>query len=124
MCNSDISNMHPSHPLKPAVFYILLALMDGDRHGYAVMQDVRERSGGRLAMYSGSFYRHLLGLMDAGLVMEVSGSGNAKDKDPRRGVSYRLTAQGKRAIEAERERLEELLRGFGPLRPAARKGRS
>ena len=116
--------MPSPQPLKPAIFYILLALMDGDRHGYAVMQDVRERSGGRMAMYSGSFYRHLLGLMDAGLVAEVAGSGNSKDKDPRRGVSYRLTAAGKRAIEAERERLEELLRGFGPRRAAATRSRS
>lgn len=116
--------MQPSEPLKPAVFYILLALMEGDRHGYAVMQDVRERSGGRMAMYSGSFYRHLLGLMDGGLVSEVAGSGSAKDKDPRRGVSYRLTPAGRRAIETERARLEELLRGFSRRRPVATRSRS
>jgi DNA-binding PadR family transcriptional regulator len=116
--------MHPSHPLKPAVFYILLALMEGDRHGYAVMQDVRERSGGRLAMYSGSFYRHLLRLMEAGLVAEVAGSESAKDKDPRRGVSYRLTAAGKRVLEAERTRLVDLLRGFDAMRPSPKRSRS
>jgi DNA-binding PadR family transcriptional regulator len=117
-----MSDMHLSAPpLKPAVFYILLALADGDSHGYAVMQAVRERSGGRLAMHTGSFYRHLAGLLETGLVAEIAGSATARRKDPRRGVSYRLTPAGRKTIEAERLRLVELLRSFDTLRPLTRK---
>jgi DNA-binding PadR family transcriptional regulator len=117
-----MSEMHVSAaPLKPAVFYILLALVDGDSHGYAVMQAVRERSGGRLAMQTGSFYRHLAGLLETGLVAEVAGSATAKSKDPRRGVSYRLTQAGRTTIEAERERLVELLKSLDTLRPSTKK---
>jgi DNA-binding PadR family transcriptional regulator len=118
-----MSDMHVSAPpLKPAVFYILLALADGDHHGYAVMQAVRGRSGGRVAMHTGSFYRHLAGLLEAGLVAEVAGRATAKSKDPRRGVSYRLTPAGRRSIEAERLRLVELLQAFETLRPLSKKG--
>ena len=56
------------HPLKPAVFYILLALAERDSHGYAVMQAVRERSAGQVPLGTGSFYRHLAQLIDDGLV--------------------------------------------------------
>jgi DNA-binding PadR family transcriptional regulator len=109
-------------PLKPAVFYILLALAEGDRHGYAVMQAVRERSGGRVPMHTGSFYRQLAGLLETGLVSEIDGRATAKSNDPRRGVSYRLTPAGSRAIEAERQRLVEMLKSFDTLRPVTRKG--
>ena len=115
-----MSDMHVSAPLKPAVFYILLALAEGDSHGYAVMQAVRERSGGRLAMHTGSFYRHLAGLLKTGQVAEVTGSATAKD--PRRGVSYRLTPAGRKTIEVERQRLVELLKSFDTLRPLTKKG--
>ena len=117
-----MSEMHVSAPpLKPAVFYILLALADGDNHGYAVMQAVRERSGGRVAMHTGSFYRHLAGLLETGQVAEIAGSATAKSRDPRRGVSYRLTPAGRKTIEAERQRLVELLKSFDTLRPLAKK---
>ena len=56
--------MDISTPLKPAVFYILLALADHDRHGYAVMQAVRERSHGLVPLRTGSFYRHLSKLIE------------------------------------------------------------
>ena len=61
-------------PLKPAAVYILLALADRDRHGYAIMQAVRELSEGRVPLQTGSFYRHLSQLIDVGLVGEVSGA--------------------------------------------------
>ena len=55
-------------PLKPAVFYILLALAEQESHGYAVMQAVRERSAGQVPLRTGSFYRHLAQLIEDGLV--------------------------------------------------------
>ena len=71
-------------PLKPAAFHILLALADRDRHGYAVMQAVREQSAGRVPLRTGSFYRHLARLIDARLVSEAPGK--RPDDDPRRGA--------------------------------------
>jgi len=108
-------------PMKPAVFHILVALAEQDRHGYAVMQAVREQSGGRVPLRTGSFYRHLSRLIDDGLVAEVKGP--ATD-DPRRGAYYRLTAQGRRALQAERARLAEMLRAVDAMAAASRRGRA
>ena len=72
MSEMDMSETNSSPPLKPAVFHILLALAEEDRHGYAIMQKVREQSGGQIPLQTGSFYRHLSKLIEAGL---VGGSG-------------------------------------------------
>jgi DNA-binding PadR family transcriptional regulator len=109
-------------PLKPAVFHILLALADQDRHGYGVMQAVGEQSGGRVPLRTGSFYRHLSRLIDAGLVAEAPG--RRPGDDPRRGAYYRLTARGRRVLDGERQRLTALVAAMDALRPAARKGRA
>ena len=94
-------------PLKPASFYILLALADRSRHGYAVMQAIRERSGGRFSVQTASFYRHLARLIEDGLVTESAD--RPADDDPRRGAYYALTAAGHAALSSERTRLEDLL---------------
>ena len=77
-----------AEPLKPAAFHILLALADGDSHGYAIMQAVREQSAGRVPLQTGSFYRHLTRLIDLGLVAEAPAPRSVED--PRRGTHYRL----------------------------------
>ena len=59
--------------LKPTALHILIALADGDSHGYALMQAIREQSAGQIAVQTASFYRHLGKLMDDGLVAEASG---------------------------------------------------
>jgi PadR family transcriptional regulator PadR len=105
-------------PLKPAAFYILLALAERESHGYAVMQAVRERSAGQVPLRTGSFYRHLARLIDAGLVAEA---GHPRDDDPRRGTYYRLTARGHSVLADERRRLAALVAaidglGVGPRR--------
>jgi DNA-binding PadR family transcriptional regulator len=106
-------------PLKPAVFHILLALASRDAHGYAIMQAVREQSGGRVPLQTGSFYRHLANLIDDGLVEE---SARRRQEDPRRGTSYRLTPLGRQALEREREYLSGVVAALNGLR--ARKGTS
>jgi DNA-binding PadR family transcriptional regulator len=93
--------------LKPAAFHILLALAEGDRHGYAVMQAVREQSAGRVPLQTGSFYRHLSKLIDDGFVLEAPGP--KTDDDPRRGTYYRLTARGRQLLAAEQARLTGLV---------------
>jgi DNA-binding PadR family transcriptional regulator len=112
--------MDISTPLKPAVFYILLALADHDRHGYAVMQAVRERSQGLVPLRTGSFYRHLSKLIDAGMVAEASR--RPADADPRRGAHYHLTPRGQKLLAAEKQRLADLAASVGALRPVSRKG--
>ena len=114
-----MSEMDTSRPLKPAVFHILLALAGGESHGYAIMQTVREQSGGRVPLQTGSFYRHLSRLLDDGLVAETSGRG--QPADPRRGTYYRITPAGRQALERERQYLAALLAAMGSLRPAWRK---
>jgi DNA-binding PadR family transcriptional regulator len=113
-------NMDMSTSMKLPVLHILLALADGERHGYAIMRAVRDQSGGAVPLRTGSFYRHLAMLMDAGLVSE-SGAKPA-DADPRRGAYYRLTSRGRQALEAERRRLEELIAVFPSGRRVPRKG--
>jgi DNA-binding PadR family transcriptional regulator len=94
-------------PLKQASFYILLSLADRARHGYAIMQAIRERSGGRVAVQTASFYRHLARLIEEGLVAESTL--RPDDDDPRRGAYYELTPAGHAALADERARLEDLL---------------
>lgn len=107
-------------PLKPAIFYILLALAEHDSHGYAVMQAVRERSGGQVPLRTGSFYRHLASLIDAGLIGEAQG--RPADDDPRRGAYYRLTPRGQKVLADERRRLAALVAAIDGLRTAPRRG--
>ena len=113
--------MEISEPLKPAVLHILLALAEADRHGYAIMQAVREQSQGSVPLRTGSFYRHLSTLIDAGWVSEAAGPAG---DDPRRGSYYRLTARGRDALTAERARLQSLLAAFPSSRRVARKGQA
>jgi DNA-binding PadR family transcriptional regulator len=112
-------NMDISEPLKPAVVHILLALADEERHGYAIMQAVRDQSGGAVPLRTGSFYRHLSQLIESGWVTEAAA--RRADDDPRRGAYYRLTPRGRDALNAERARLVDLLAAFPQGRRAARK---
>ena len=98
--------MDISSPLKPAVFHILLALAGGDSYGYAIMQAVRDQSGGAVPLQTGSFYRHLGRLIEAGLVTATAAPRAAID--PRRGTYYRLTSPGKATLEKEKQRMAAL----------------
>lgn len=114
--------MDISESLKPAVLHILLALADEDRHGYAIMQAVNEQSCGAVPLRTGSFYRHLSKLIDAGWVAEAAP--RSVNDDPRRGTYYRLTARGREALDAERRRLVSLIAAFPQGRRAARKSQA
>jgi DNA-binding PadR family transcriptional regulator len=94
-------------PLKPVVFHVLLALAEGDSHGYGVIRAVREASEGRIHLETGPFYRHLRKLLDEGLVEETEA--RPEDDDPRRGAYYRLTASGRAVLSAESRRLAGLV---------------
>jgi DNA-binding PadR family transcriptional regulator len=97
-------------PLSPAVFHILLALVDGDRHGYAVMQEVEASTGGEVRLGPGTLYGAIKRLREQGLIEEVEGPAGAEAaSDDERRRYYHLTALGHRVAALEAERLERLL---------------
>jgi DNA-binding PadR family transcriptional regulator len=95
-------------PLAPAVYLILLALTDGDAHGYRIRAQVIERSGHTVTLDPGSLYRLIARLIDDGLIGEAPGRPKADDDDERRRY-YRLTALGKRLLRAETNRMADLV---------------
>lgn len=91
-------------PLSPPVFHVLVALADADRHGYAIIKDVAERTGGAQLLGAGTLYAILKRLLDDGLIAEVLG-GKSERPDPRR-RNYRLTPLGRKVAKMEVDRLE------------------
>src|SRR4029434_5848816 len=89
-------------PLPPAVFHILIALGEGEKHGYAVMQEVAERTGGHVRMSPGTLYGSLREMLDDGLIEE---SFRRPSGDDERRRFYRLTKFGRTVAAAEAERL-------------------
>jgi DNA-binding PadR family transcriptional regulator len=105
-------------PLPPATFHILVALADEDRHGYAIMQDVAERTGGALRLSAGTLYRSIQRMLEQGLVTEVFAR-PARALDDERRRYYRLTPFGRAVAKAEAGRLAQMLalaraRGLAP----------
>lgn len=91
-------------PLTPVAFEILLSLTAGERHGYAIMQEVEERTEGRMSLHAGTLYRALARLVENALSEELP-EGAVEDGDERRRY-YRLTALGRRVAIEEARRLE------------------
>ncbi len=96
-------------PLTPAVLHILLALGDGDKHGYAIMQEVARTTEGKIRMGAGTLYGTIKRQMAAGMI-EESGERPHPDVDDERRRYYRLTDFGRRVAAAELRRLSELVR--------------
>jgi DNA-binding PadR family transcriptional regulator len=105
--------------MTPAVFHVLLALTGGARHGYAIMQDVREHTDGVLRLGAGTLYGTIDRLIRDGYVREVDGPAAESSRDARRRF-YRITADGRRALDAEVERLERIVRTARTIRRAAK----
>ena len=96
-------------PLRPVVFEILLLLNERERHGYALMRDLAESSGGRWVLGPGTLYRTLKDLRGKGWI-EQSAERPAPEFDDERRRYYRLTEFGGRVAAAEASRLEALVR--------------
>ena len=96
-------------PLTPAVFYILLVLAEGDRHGYAIMQEATKRSGGALRLGPGTLYAAISRLLQDGLIEELE-ERPAPELDDSRRRYYRLSDRGSQALAAEAKRLGDLAR--------------
>jgi DNA-binding PadR family transcriptional regulator len=90
-------------PLTPAVFHVLLALADGERHGYAIMQEVAAHTEGRIKMGPGTLYGTIKRLIEAQLIEESDERPDAELDDERRRY-YRLTGVGQRVVKAEAQR--------------------
>ena len=96
-------------PLTSAVFSILLALADGEKHGYSIMQEVSLRTDGKQRMGPGTLYGSIKRMLNDGLIAE-SGERPDPTLDDERRRYYRLTSFGQRVAQAEAQRMEQLLR--------------
>jgi DNA-binding PadR family transcriptional regulator len=103
-------------PLQDAAFHILVALGDSDKHGYAIMQAVADRTDGNVRLNAGTLYTTIRRLLEQGLILELD---ERPDADDERRRYYRLTAAGRREVAEEAARLQRMLRlakaaGLGP----------
>ena len=93
-------------PLTPAMFHVLVALADGGTHGYAIMKDVEQLTGGAVRLSTGTLYGIIKRLLSDGLI-RAGGQQAAREDERRR--SYELTAFGREVARAEAARLEQTL---------------
>jgi DNA-binding PadR family transcriptional regulator len=117
------TNPSSAPPLTPAVFHLLLALAHGEQHGYAIMQGVRESTEGAIKMGPGTLYGTIKRLLASGWIVECASRPDPEYDDERRRY-YRLTGEGRRALEAEARRYEAIVqatrsRGILPGRAPA-----
>ncbi|MBM3768945.1 MAG: helix-turn-helix transcriptional regulator [Acidobacteria bacterium] len=103
-------------PLQEAAFHILVALGDSDKHGYAIMQDVADRTDGNVRLNAGTLYTTIRRLLEQGLIIELD---DRPDADDERRRYYCLTAAGRREVAEEASRLQRMLKlakaaGLGP----------
>jgi len=94
-------------PLTPAVFHILLALADGEKHGYAIMQEIEGMTGGSVQMGPGTLYGSIKRMLAAGLIEESDDRPDPTLDDERRRY-YRQTGLGRKVLREEAERMAEL----------------
>jgi DNA-binding PadR family transcriptional regulator len=94
-------------PLPNATFHILLALLEGERHGYFIKREIHQRTGGQLKLGSGALYGSISRMLEQGLI-EESGTRPAEHLDDERRRYYRITDFGRACAEAEANRLQDL----------------
>src|SRR5271170_7268929 len=98
-------------PLKTHWFHILLTLAGGEQHGYGIMQEVRNRTTGKVRLWPATLYGSIKRLIEAELI-EESEERPVPELDDARRRYYRLTTLGSRVLDAECERLQELVRSI------------
>ncbi|SRR5260370_32085435 len=94
-------------PLTPAMFHVLVALADGETHGYAIMKEVEQLTGGAVRLSTGTLYGIIKRLLSEGLIRESSAGAGLREDARRR--TYELTVFGREVARAEAARLEETL---------------
>lgn len=95
-------------PLTPAVFHILLALMDQERHGYGIMKEVEAQTEGEMLLRPGTLYQAVKRMLELGLIEESDERPDPALDDERRRY-YKLSGLGRKTAAAEAERLRKLL---------------
>lgn len=95
--------------LREPTFYILLSLVPGKKHGYAILKDVEEISGGRITLSTGTLYGALGRLLEQGLITRVPNDKNQSSGPGLPRKAYLLTENGRRMLESEASRLQSLL---------------
>ena len=95
-------------PLSPAVFHVLLALADAERHGYGIIKEVRDRTNGEVNPGAGTLYAAVQRMLDDALIVETNDRPATGDDERRR--YYRLTALGRQVARAEALRLARVIR--------------
>jgi len=106
--NSESRKAEDMLPLTPAVLHILLALADGERHGYGIMQEVTRRAGGQVKMGPGTLYGSIKRMLADGWIEETGERPDSSLDDERRRY-YRLTGFGLRVMQAEVLRLRQIV---------------
>jgi DNA-binding PadR family transcriptional regulator len=99
--------------MSPQVLQVLLSLHAEPRHGYAIIQDIRDRTGQQIRLTASTLYDALARLLDQGLIREIETPADERDSRRR---SYELTALGRQAMAREIARLEEVLRSARSVR--------
>jgi DNA-binding PadR family transcriptional regulator len=98
----------PTRPLSRDTFHILVALADGDRHGYSILQEIEHRTAGDIRLSPSTLYSAIKRLLEAGLIVELSERPDPAHDDERRRY-YRITEAGRQAAIEEARQLEKLL---------------
>lgn len=106
---SDLNEIDRLLPLPLPVFHMLLALTEGERHGYALKRAILQRTEGKLNLGSGALYGSINKMLEQGLIEESDERPDAHLDDERRRY-YRITVLGQRVVAAEVMRLRELVR--------------
>lgn len=106
---NETSHVQEQLPLTPAVFHILLALADGEKHGYGIMQEVEAITNGEVKMGPGTLYGTIKRMLKTGLIVETEDRPDPVHDDERRRY-YALTAFGQQVAAAEVERLAQLIK--------------
>src|ERR1700683_4631366 len=109
MTKTSQSQIESFLPLSPTIFHMLLALGDGERHGYALKREILQRTGGKLNLASGALYGSINKMLEQGFIEESGDRPDPPpDDEPRR--YYRITPLGLRVAQAEAVRLRQLIR--------------
>ena len=98
----------PVPALTPAMFHVLLALGDGEKHGYAILKDVEDQTNGQVRLSTGTLYALIKRLLNDGILQECRNRPPVEQDDQRRRY-YRLTPLGRQVAAAEAERMEKLI---------------
>jgi DNA-binding PadR family transcriptional regulator len=109
MPKANQSQIEALLPLSPTVFHMLLALGEGERHGYALKREILQRTGGKVNLGSGALYGSINKMLEQGLIEESEERPDAHLDDERRRY-YRITPLGRRVAQAEAVRLRALVR--------------